>query len=186
MIFKMKLNDIADVMIGVLTKREYNENGENSYLLFSLKNYEEEIDFEEFKTDKNLDSKVAKKGDLLFRLLHPNKIIYVDEKLDGTLIPSQFCIIRPNKNQINSIILKWYLESNIATNELESKVTGSIIKSMTVSNLKTLNVPYIPIEKQEDMKNLILLLEKEKELSKEILEEKEKLYNSYLEKMITK
>ena len=102
MIFKMKLNDIADVMIGVLTKREYNENGENSYLLFSLKNYEEEIDFEEFKTDKNLDSKVAKKGDLLFRLLHPNKIIYVDEKLDGTLIPSQFCIIRPNKNQINS------------------------------------------------------------------------------------
>ena len=36
------------------------------------------------------------------------------------------------------------------------------------------------------MKNLILLWEKEKELSKEILEEKEKLYNSYLEKMITK
>ena len=141
----MKLIDIADVMIGVLTKRENNKNGENSYSLFSLKNYEEEIGFEEFKTNKNLDSKVTKKGDLLFRLLHPNKIIYVDEKLDGTLIPSQFCIIRPNKKQINPIVLKWYLESNNATNELNSKVTGSIIKSMSVANLKTLNIPYIPI-----------------------------------------
>ncbi len=180
----MKLIDIADVMIGVLTKRENNKNGENSYSLFSLKNYEEEIGFEEFKTNKNLDSKVTKKGDLLFRLLHPNKIIYVDEKLDGTLIPSQFCIIRPNKKQINPIVLKWYLESNNATNELNSKVTGSIIKSMSVANLKTLNIPYIPIEKQEDMKNLILLWEREKEIYKEILEEKGKLYNSYLEKMI--
>ena len=62
----MKLIDIADVMIGVLTKRENNKNGENSYSLFSLKNYEEEIGFEEFKTNKNLDSKVTKKGDLLF------------------------------------------------------------------------------------------------------------------------
>ena len=180
----MKLIDIADVMIGVLTKRENNKNGENSYSLFSLKNYEEEIGFEEFKTNKNLDSKVTKKGDLLFRLLHPNKIIYVDEKLDGTLIPSQFCIIRPNKKQINPIVLKWYLESNNATNELNSKVTGSIIKSMSVANLKTLNIPYILIEKQEDMKNLILLWEREKEIYKEILEEKGKLYNSYLEKMI--
>lgn len=180
----MKLIDVADVMIGVLTKRENNKNGENSYSLFSLKNYEEEIGFEEFKTNKNLDSKVTKKGDLLFRLLHPNKIIYVDEKLDGTLIPSQFCIIRPNKKQINPIVLKWYLESNNATNELNSKVTGSIIKSMSVANLKTLNIPYIPIEKQEDMKNLILLWEREKEIYKEILEEKGKLYNSYLEKMI--
>lgn len=76
------------------------------------------------------------------------------------------------------------MESNNATNELNSKVTGSIIKSMSVANLKTLNIPYIPIEKQEDMKNLILLWEREKEIYKEILEEKGKLYNSYLEKMI--
>ena len=64
------------------------------------------------------------------------------------------------------------MESNNATNELNSKVTGSIIKSMSVANLKTLNIPYIPIEKQEDMKNLILLWEREKEIYKEILEEK--------------
>ena len=104
----MKLIDIADVMIGVLTKRENNKNGENSYSLFSLKNYEEEIGFEEFKTNKNLDSKVTKKGDLLFRLLHPNKIIYVDEKLDGTLIPSQFWGVCADENKIKKIRLKMF------------------------------------------------------------------------------
>lgn len=183
---KMKLQDIAEVMIGVLAKRENDKNGENSYLLFSLKNYEEGINFEEYKTNKNLDNKVAQKGDLLFRLLYPNKIIYVDEKIEGTLVPSQFCIIRTNKNYLDPIVLKWYLESNMANVELNSKITGSIIKTMPVASLKTLNIPYVSKDNQEDMKTLILLWKKEEEISREILNEKNRLYNYYLEKMITK
>lgn len=181
----MKLQDIAEVMIGVLAKRENDKNGENCYLLFSLKNYEEGINFEEYRTSKNLNNKVAEKGDLLFRLLYPNKIIYVDEKLEGTLVPSQFCIIRANKNYMDPIVLKWYLESNMANAELNSKITGSIIKTMPVASLKTLNIPYISKDNQEDMKTLILLWKKEEEISREILNEKNRLYNYYLEKMIT-
>ena len=37
----MKLEEIADIIMGVLTNREKDEKGENSYLLFSLKNYDE-------------------------------------------------------------------------------------------------------------------------------------------------
>ena len=72
----MKLEEMAQVMIGVLTKREKDNNGENSYELFSLKNYEEKNTYEELKTNKNLSDKLAQNGDLLFRLLAPNKIIY--------------------------------------------------------------------------------------------------------------
>ncbi|MCI8519571.1 MAG: hypothetical protein HFJ51_05890 [Clostridia bacterium] len=179
----MKLEKIAEIMIGILTQRESNEEGENSYLLFSLKNYEENLDYEEFRTKKNLENKTVKKGDLLFRLLYPNKIIYADEKLAGKIIPSQFCIIRANKNEMNPIVLKWYLESKIAENALEARVTGSVIKSMSITNLKTLEIPYIPPEKQKTMEELITLWEEEKTITKKILEEKEKLYNSYLEEI---
>ena len=64
----MKLEEISDVMIGILSKRENDENGEKSYFLFSLKNYEENQNYETLKTNKNISEKLAREGDLLFRL----------------------------------------------------------------------------------------------------------------------
>ncbi len=181
---KMKLEEIAEVMIGVLAKRECKEDGENRYLLFSLKNYEEDQPYEEIKTKKDLSNKLAKEGDLLFRLLYPNKIIYVKKELEGKLIPSQFCIIRPKTKKMDSTVLKWYLESKQVEEELGLRITGSIIKSMPIANLKTLEIPNISREEQENMKNLILLWEEEKRISEKLIKEKDKLYNFYLEEMI--
>ena len=36
----MKLEDLTEISIGILVKRERKETGENRYKLFSLKNYE--------------------------------------------------------------------------------------------------------------------------------------------------
>ena len=176
----MKLEEVAQVIIGVLSKREYDNDGENSYELFSLKNNEI------LKTNKNFSDKLAQKGDLLFRLLSPNKIIYVDENIEGKLIPSQFCIIRANREKINPTVLKWYLESDKSKTDMESAITGSIIKSMTVAELRKINIPNITIETQLEMEQLITLWEKEKKISEEILKKKEKIYNWYLEEMVNK
>ena len=179
---QMKLEEIAQVTIGVLVKREKEDTGENSYMLFSLKSYEEKQKYEEIKTSKDLSNKLAQKGDLLFRLLYPNKIIYVDETIEGLLIPSQFCIIR--SHSMNPIVLKWYLESEKVQEELKNKITGSIIKSMPLANLKTINIPNISSKNQKNMEQLITLWKREKDISQKILEEKEKLYTYYLENMI--
>ena len=180
----MKLEEIAQVMIGVLAKRENSENGKKTYSLFSLKNYEENQNYEKIKTDKDLSDKLAQKGDLLFRLLYPNKVIYVDKEIEGLLIPSQFCIIRTKKEKMNSIVLKWYLENKNTEAELNSRITGSIIKTITIANLKTLDIPNVSMEEQEKMSKLITLWEEEKEITKKIIEEKENLYNVYLYKML--
>ena len=76
------------------------------------------------------------------------------------------------------------MESQQAKELLDLKVTGSIIKSMPVSSLKTLKVPDIKIEKQTQMENLINLWEEEKNVTYEILKEKEKLYDYYLKEML--
>lgn len=180
----MELEKIAQVMIGVLAKREYEENGENSYLLFSLKNYEENQKYEELKTNKNLEEKIAKEGDLLFRLLYPNKIVYVKEEIVGKLVPSQLCIIRVQKEKMDPTVLKWYLESKTVQKELNAKITGSIIKTMPVASLRKIQIPEISQKQQEQMKQLIDLWEEEKQLVQKELEQKEKLYQQYLEKMV--
>lgn len=59
----MRLEEVAQVIIGVLSKRENDSNGENSYELFSLKNKET------LRTNKNLSDKLAQKGDLLFQFI---------------------------------------------------------------------------------------------------------------------
>lgn len=180
----MKLEDLTEISIGILVKRERKETGENRYKLFSLKNYEEKLEFEEIRTEKKLDNSISKEGDLLFRLVYPNKIILIDRTIQGLLIPSQFCIIRTKK--IRPIVLKWYLESQKVREELEIKASNSIIKNTKVSSIRKLEIPEIEEEKQKDMEKLIKLWEKEKEIHKKILNDKEKLYNFYLEKMIQK
>ena len=62
----MILTDVAQVMIGVLTKREIYENGQNSYSVFSIKNYDENKEYDKISTQRNLNNKLAENGDLLY------------------------------------------------------------------------------------------------------------------------
>lgn len=176
----MRLKEIAQVTIGILVNREKDDNAEKVYKLFSLKNYEEKQEYEEIRTDKDISSRISREGDLLFRLIYPNKIIYVDKEIANLVIPSQLCIIRANQDIIDPIFLKWYLESDEAKKQIIENVTGSIIKTMSVSALKSLNIPDVNKTKQAHIKKLIELWEKEKEISQKLIDNKEKLYNSYI------
>ena len=94
------------------------------------------------------------------------------------------CIIRVQKEKIDPIVLKWYLESKTVQKELNAKITGSIIKTMPVASLRKIQIPEISQKQQEQMKQLIDLWEEEKKLVQKELEQKEKLYQQYLEKMV--
>lgn len=180
----MKLGEIAKVSIGIVVNRENDDNGQFTYKLFSLKNYEENNKYEELKTNKDLSSKLAQEGDLLFRLIYPNKIIYVDKVIAGMAVPSQLCIIRPDRNIIDPVVLKWYLESESAKEQIKLHVSGSIIQTMPVSALKTIDIPEINMSTQKKIRELVNLWNEEKEISMKIIENKEQLYNRYIEEMI--
>lgn len=180
----MKLGEIANVSIGILTKRECDERGKNEYALFSLKNYEENNQYEIVRSDKELEDKLSKEDDLLFRLIYPNKIITVTKEISNLLIPSQLCIIRPDKNLIKSNVLKWYLESEEGKKQILAEVTGTTIQSVSVSALRKIEIPDISKEKQEIISKLIELSDREKQIEKQILEKKEKLYEAFIENLI--
>lgn len=185
-VVNMKLGEIADVSIGILVNREQKEIGKNIYGLFNLKQYEENQPYDTIQTDKNFLDKLTKKGDLLFRLVTPNKVIYVTEEEENLLIPSQLCLIRTNKEVINPIFLKWYLESNVGKEEIMLEIVGSSIQKISVSALKNIEIPLLDKEKQKNISNLIKLWNDEKEVLTSMIETREMLYDSIIEEIIEK
>ena len=180
----MKLGEVADITIGVLLNREKNINGEEQYKLFSIKKYEENEEYETFYTNKDLDDKLTENGDILFRLVAPNKVIYVDNNNANLLVPSQLCIIRTNKKILDPIFLKWYLENTPGKEKVMLEITGSSIQKISVNALRNIEIPDISIEKQKAIADLIELWNNEKTTLDLLINSKEKLYNSIIEEIV--
>lgn len=182
----MKLENIAEVFIGVLTSREITNSGQYQYKMFNIKNYDLNEEYEIVRTEKVLDDKLTKKGDLLIKLIYPNRIIYIDENLEGLLVPSQMCVIRLNTPKINPEFLKCYLESDLGKEKIEPYITGSSIPKISVASLKKIEIPLINLDKQNSITDLIKLWNKEKYILRNIIEEKDMLYNSLITEIIEK
>lgn len=182
----MKLEDISNISIGVLTSRELNQLGKYEYKLFNLKNYDTKEGYETIKTSKNLENKLTKKEDILIKLIYPNRVVYIDEETENLLVPSQMCLIRVDKNKMNPEFLRWYLESDIGKQKISLDITGSIIPKIPVSSLRKLDIPTISLEKQRTITDLIKLWNKEKNVLEEIMNKKEFLYNHIITQMIEK
>ncbi|MFQ9264916.1 MAG: hypothetical protein ACLR44_07490 [Clostridia bacterium] len=183
----MKLEDIADVHIGVVLKRKeavYKGNKTNKYKVFNIRCYEEKIEYDDFYSMEDLGDYVTQKGDLIFRLSFPSKIILVDEKTEGLLINNLYCIIRCNNKKINKEFLKWFLESKDASRQLEKIIIGTVVKSIPVAKLRSIEIPNITIKEQEKISKLIFSWNKQKQLYNQMILEKDNYYNSIVNKVI--
>ena len=74
--------------------------------------------------------------------------VLVKEKEEDLLVPSQLCIIRPDKNKINSRFLKWYLESQQGKAQIATEQIGSSIQKISIASLKKIEIPEIDIDKK--------------------------------------
>ncbi len=186
----MTLEDLTQINIGIVLKRKkavYQSKKTFSYKIFNLKSYEEKIDYENFYSEENLDNYTAKKGDLLFRLAFPLKIIEVDDEIAGLLINNQYCIIRIHKfkNMTYPIdFIKWILESNTTKHQLEKYLIGTSVKTIPVVKLRKLPIPNIDPEQQQQLSYIINNWNKQKYLYKQLIKEKENYYNIIINKII--
>ena len=183
----MKLEDVADIHIGVVLKRKeavYKGSKANKYKVFNIRCYEEEIEYDEFYSMEDLSSYVTQKGDLIFRLSLPSKIILVDEKTAGLLINNLYCIIRCNNKKINNEFLRWFLESKESSKQLETIIIGTVVKSIPVAKLRLIEIPNITFKEQEKISKIIYSWNKQKKLYNQMIIEKDNYYNSIVNKVI--
>lgn len=186
----MVLEDITQITIGVVLKRKeakYPTVNTYKYEIFNLRSYEEGIEYEVFYSDENLENFIARKGEILFRLSFPMKVIEVDDELEGKLVNNQYCIIKMNSLfdiTYDIDFIKWFLESDIANRRFEKILIGTTIKSIPVSELRKLEIPDLNLDKQEQISKIVNTWDKQKKLYKKIIEQKEKYYDSVINKII--
>lgn len=186
----MLLEDITEIAIGVVLKRKeakYQTNDTYEYKIFNIKSYEEKIEYDSFYSNENLENFVARKGDILFRLSFPIKVIEVDEELEGKLVNNQYCIIRmsdKNSKIYNIDFIKWFLESDNAKQQFEKILIGTTIRSVPVVKLRKLEIPKINRDEQEKISKVVNTWNREKYLYQKMIKEKEKYYNSIINKVI--
>lgn len=186
----MILEDITQIIIGVVIKRKeakYKSINTRQYEVFNLRSYEEKISYDLLYSEENLGNFKAKKGDLLLRLAFPLTIIEVDDEIEGKIINNQYCIIRMssivNRNY-NIDFIKWFLESNKAKHQFEKMLIGTTIKSIPVSELRKLEIPDLDLEEQKQISKIVNTWNKQKKLYKKMLEQREKYYDSVINKLI--
>lgn len=186
----MILENITQIIIGVVLKRKeakYQSQNTYEYEVFNLKSYEENISYDLFYSEENLENFIARKGDILFRLAFPLKVIEVDDKIEGKLINNQYCIIRMSNQEdktYNIHFVKWFLESSNAKYQFEKVLIGTTIKSVPVVKLRQLEIPDLNKKEQEKISKVVNSWNKQKNLYKEMITAKEQYYNSIINKLI--
>lgn len=183
----MKLKDIAKIQTGVYKKPDF--DGDIIYL--QAKHFYETgllksvdvLTMDLKRTDK-LEKHILKNKDILFAAKGEKNFAFIyDNTIGLATASSTFFVIKIDRNNQNKILpeyLHWYLNHPKTIKYLKIQAKGSALQSVSKSSLENLMVP-IPVMK-EQQKILIIneLAKKENFLLKEIMDKKEKLYQTLL------
>lgn len=183
----VKLSDIADVFAGnqytiknfsnilseaktgcsILTSNDITD----FYINLSSLNH---INYKDTKFDKY----AIRNGDVIVTSKSSKvKVGVVDfEPKEKIIVTGGMIIVRPNKDKLNPIYLKSFLDSELGQQELRMIQRGSVIVSINAKDLSNIDVPYLEMAKQEQIANryrnnvssLIALQEETKEIENKL------------------
>jgi type I restriction-modification system DNA methylase subunit len=166
-----KLEDIAEVFSGwQVSSQTLNEIFEPNHKdteklaqIVQISDIEEgflEINKNFYKVEKKyIDRFRVEKGDVVISTKSQYvKSAVVDEEIkNNTIASGSIIVIRPNRVMIDSYYLKAFIESQIGQQLLSLRMTGNVIKNLTVNNVKSLDVPIIELEKQKQIGESFIL-----------------------------
>lgn len=188
----MKLSEIANIRTGlVVARKKATSSPAKKYKMLTLKSFEDygyinTNCLEDFKSIEKLPPQYTTHiGDVVMRLSYPYTAVYIDKSNESILIPSLFSVIRlRNENIIKGEFLALYLNSS-HMNKLISKYSiGSAISIIKNSFIKNIQIPNIPICKQEKLIQINKLHLKEVHLLNSLIKEKETLYKGIVNSII--
>lgn len=186
-----KLGTIATVMSGhpFRGKVEHDPNGE--YGLVQLKNVDPALGINTEKLTRTTPTgyknpEVLQVGDILFvnrgmRLFG----VLVDKTIENAIAAPHFFIIRPDRAVVQPEFLAWFLNHTRAQRFFMQNAAGTSLPHVTRKNLIELTVALPPLEVQSQMARTYKCWLKEKQLTEQLLQQKEKLISGALDLMLT-
>lgn len=103
---------------------------------------------------------------------------------EKTMASSAFYRIKLFNNQYLPEYVAIYLNSPLGRAQLNLRQNTERISTITISDIKQIDIPLIPLEKQKQVASLFLLYEKEVDIMEKIKQNRKKLINSILNQTI--
>ena len=190
---KKVLSDFANVRTGVVLSRKKAQISSDKtikYNQLSLKCFEDGIQpnkeqIDTFISSQEIDKKYfTKKGDVVIRLRSPNRAIYIDKEDEGLLIHSLLAVIRVYDDKLDSKYLAYFINANKTQQTLKKDIKGTAIYMLKTKDIENLKLSLPPLKKQKKLVEFLELADKEKELLKNLIEEKKRFSQAILDTII--
>ena len=187
------LNDLAAVRTGLVISRKkakIDSSNKIKYNQLSLKCFEDGIrpnreQIDTFISGEEIDKKyLTKKGDVIVRLRSPNRAIYIDKEDEGLLIHSLLAVIRVHSDKLFPKYLAYFINATQTQQALKKDIKGTAISMLKTKDLQKLKIVLPPMEKQKKLVKFLELADEERDLLKNLIEEKERFSQSILNTII--
>ncbi len=190
----MKLGKLANIRIGLPLARKKGDIHDDiffKYIAITLKSFSSggvllhgELD-EFISTEELNENFMTQEGDVLVRLREPNIAVCIDKKSSGLIVPALMAIIKPIE-EINSLYLTYYINSNMAQKQLKKELQGTTIPMLKAGELADLEVILPPKETQDKIIAMLDLANKEIKLLDSLSKLKIQFKNELLDTILTK
>lgn len=183
---KIKLNEIADVFLGIGIQRYKSKEIEGS---IREKVYLQRIDensndllYESIYLKENIDKKFfSKKNDLLIKLFSPKMVYKVTE--ENIIVPSKFAIIRVNENISDVSYIYHILNSRYVRKQIVKLLEGKF-KTIKIQDIKDLELIMPSVDNQRKFAELFNLIDQKINLENEKISNYKKLKDGFFNEMI--
>lgn len=181
-----KINSIADIGFGLQGKSE-----ESGAILYLQPRHFNSFGIPQTNIDSfiniqpNYDKYLLKDGDVLFAGKGVRNFAWCySSKIGSAIASANFYVISPNLNKINPEYLAIILNMPEANNYFQQVSSGMTVQSVRKSSIEEFEIPLPDMHTQQIIVDITGLYLQEHNLINQLSENKTKLYNALIKKII--
>ncbi len=181
----MKLEDYAEVIVGQIMTRvtaDGDDEGKTIRVLSPKAISNGVINIDDVGTAvlfKDIDNdKFTREGDVVIKLSTPYDAAYITAETSGLAVPSFCAIIRKSDNRMDARYLSAFLNSRFVRDQLTAKVSGGIRPMVKVTDIRSLEIPYISESDMKDIGEAFMLSGKKRGALLEMVRTEEQIMNT--------
>jgi len=145
----------------------------------------DKIQMDDFVSAEIINDKyLTQEGDVVVRLRSPSTAVYIDKEDEGLLISSLLAVIRVSDSALEAKYLAYYINSHFSQRLLQREIKGTAIPMLKTKDLERLELSLPPLEEQRRIVKFLDHAQKEQQLLRALLEEKEQLSQAVLDTII--
>ncbi|MDY3204534.1 MAG: restriction endonuclease subunit S, partial [Arcobacter sp.] len=155
---KIKLNDIAEIKLGLVLNRKKADMSKDQklyYSVVSLKSFNEDAVYDNTFADEFISNEQikedyhVKQGDILLRLREPNFAVYIDKEYENLIYPSLMVRVKLQDSRFDAHFIAHYLNSTTVKKALSTELSGTTIPMIKVADVNEIKIPLTNLDKQK-------------------------------------